>query len=243
MNKGFEFGGISGNNTAIKPHIHPTLTLCRLDLLLKGSDSGGGRDGVQRHVKDGSDASKGGRLGAGIEALPFSAARFIKMDMSIDQAGEQNVWRIVGIGRPHGELSRWDDRVEHGGDLAGATRDDYGGGSQTTGDDGARRGHDGDGIHSGGHDGKYEVGIGMKQRAKDGKEKTDATQKDKRGEGLSRVARLIYVCLPSLSPLNYSMQMCNLFLKLWNPDYSIKTSAIIQPITASESELGRYMYT
>ena len=75
-----------------------------------------------------------------------------------------------------------------------------------------------------------------------GRKKTDATRKDKRGEGLSRVARFIYVCLPSLS-LNYSMQMCNLFSKLWNPDYSIKTSAIIQPITASESELGRYMYT
>ena len=55
-----------------------------------------------------------------------------------------------------------------------------------------------------------------------GRKKTDATRKDKRGEGLSRVARFIYVCLPSLS-LNYSMQMCNLFSKLWNPDYSIKT--------------------
>ena len=153
MNEGFEFRCISGDNTTIKPHIHPTLALRRLDLLFKGSDSGGGRDVFQRHVKDGSDASKGGRLSASIEALPFSAAGFIQMDMSINQAGEQNVGGIVGIGRPHGELSRWDDRVEHGGDLAGATRDDYGGGSQTAGDDGARRGHDGDGVHGGGHGG------------------------------------------------------------------------------------------
>lgn len=153
MNEGFEFRCISGDNTTIKPHIHPTLALRRLDLLLKGSNSGGGRDGVQRHINDGRDASKGSRLSAGIEALPFSAARLIQMDMSINQAGEQNVGGIVGIGRPHGELSRWDDRVEYSGDLAGATRDDYGGGSQTAGDDGARRGHDGDGVHGGGHGG------------------------------------------------------------------------------------------
>lgn len=156
MNEGFEFGGIPGDNTTIKPHIHPTLALRRLDLFLKGSNGGGGRDGIQRHINDGSDASKGGRLSAGIEAFPFSAAGFIQMDMSIDQAGEQNVGRIVGIGRPHGEFSRWDDRVEYGGDLAGATRDNYGGGSQTAGNDGARRGYDGDGVH-GGHGGRCEV--------------------------------------------------------------------------------------
>lgn len=122
-----QFGRIFRDYPTIEPNIHPTLTLCSLEFLLQSSDSGGGRDGVQRHINDRRHTPKGSSLGAGIETLPFSPARLVQMDVSINQPRQENVGRIVGIGRPHGELRCGNHGVENRSDLAGTSRQHDGG--------------------------------------------------------------------------------------------------------------------
>lgn len=127
MDKGLELGSIPRDNAAIEANINPALALSGLELLLEGGNSCCRRDGVQRHVDDGGDASEGRSLGTSIESLPFSTAGFVEVDMGIDQAGKQNMGRIVGIRCSLGEFVGGNDRVKDSSDLASATRDDNGG--------------------------------------------------------------------------------------------------------------------
>lgn len=146
-----EILGVAGDDAAIEADVDPALAVRGTQLLLEVGDGGGGGDGIQRHVDDGGDAAKGRGLGAGIEALPLGAAGLIEVNVRIDEAGEQDMGGIVGVGGPGRELLGGDDRVENGGDLPGGAREDDGGRRQTTGDDGAGRSDDRDGGGRGLH--------------------------------------------------------------------------------------------
>lgn len=97
LNERLELGGISRDDTPIEADIDPAFTLGSLDLLLEASDGGSGRDGIQGHIHDGGDTTKGRSLGSSIETLPFCPARLIEMDMGIDQTREENMRGIVGV--------------------------------------------------------------------------------------------------------------------------------------------------
>lgn len=144
MDEGLELLIITGDDAAIEANVNPALALSGSELLLEVRDGGRGRDGIQWHVHDGSDTAESGGLSAGIEALPFGATWLIKVDVSVDQTREENMRRIILVRSPSREVGGGDHGVEDGRDLAGGTGDDDGGSSQTAGDDGTRRGHDGD---------------------------------------------------------------------------------------------------
>ncbi len=52
---------------------------------------GGGRHAVERHVDQGGDAAGGSRPGRGREALPIGAARFVDVDVGVDQPRQQHL--------------------------------------------------------------------------------------------------------------------------------------------------------
>lgn len=91
VDKALQFAGITGDDTAIEAHINPALAMGRRKLLMQSGHGGSGWDGIQRHINDGGDTTKGGGLGAGVEAFPFGAAGLVQVDVSIDQAGQEHI--------------------------------------------------------------------------------------------------------------------------------------------------------
>lgn len=87
MDQSLELIGIAGDDTTIEAYIDPAFTLRSLNLLLQTVHGGRRRDGIERHINDRSDTTKGRSLGAGVEALPFRAAGLIQVNMGIDQTG------------------------------------------------------------------------------------------------------------------------------------------------------------
>jgi len=88
VDEALQVGIVAGDDAAVEADIDPALAGGSRDLLIQVGHGGGGRDSVKRHVNDGSDTAKGRGLGAGIEALPFSTAGLIQVNVSIDQAGQ-----------------------------------------------------------------------------------------------------------------------------------------------------------
>lgn len=123
VNEGLQFASVAGDDAAIEADIDPTLALGSIQLLPETCHGGGGRDSVQRHVNDGGDTTKGSSLGACIEALPFGAAGLVQVNMGINQAGKQDIRRIVGIGSPFREVRGRNDGVKDRSDLSRGARD------------------------------------------------------------------------------------------------------------------------
>lgn len=91
LDEGLEVTGIAGDDAAVEADINPALVLGSLDFFFQRSHRGGGWDGIEGHVNHSSDAAKGSGLGAGVETLPFRAARLIQVDMGVHQTRQQDM--------------------------------------------------------------------------------------------------------------------------------------------------------
>lgn len=98
FNQRLQLVGIPGNYTTIEADIDPALSPASLELLLETMESGGGRNGVERHVNNRCYTSTGSCASASPETLPLSSTGFVEMDMSIHQSWEEELGAVVDIG-------------------------------------------------------------------------------------------------------------------------------------------------
>jgi hypothetical protein len=97
MDKGFKFMRIAGDDTTKKADVYPAFALGCSDFCFQVRNGRGGWDGIQGHIHDGGDPTESSSLSAGVEALPFCAARLIEVNMSVDQPREEDIRGMVGI--------------------------------------------------------------------------------------------------------------------------------------------------
>lgn len=84
LDESLELASITRDDAAIETDIHPALALSSLDLFVQSTDSSGRWDGIEWHINDCSDTTKGSGLSAGIEAFPFGTARLVQMNVGIN---------------------------------------------------------------------------------------------------------------------------------------------------------------
>ena len=95
---------ISRDNASIETNINPTLPFCGSDLVFQTIDGCCWRYSIQRHINDRGHASKCSGLCASIEALPFRPSGFVEMYMGINKSRENDMWRVIDIGRTRIEI-------------------------------------------------------------------------------------------------------------------------------------------
>lgn len=144
MDKGFKFMRIAGDDTTKKANVYPAFALGCCDFFFQVRNSRGGWDGIQRHIHDGGDPAKSSGLGARVKALPFCTARFIEVNMSVDQPREEDVRGMVGIWGPLGEVGSGENGIIDGGNLSSRTRNYNRSRGQLAGDDSTRGSQYGD---------------------------------------------------------------------------------------------------
>jgi hypothetical protein len=105
--------GVSRNHTSIKAHVHPQLALASRQLLLEAHNGRRRWDSIQGHVNDGCHSATGSSPGSCPEAFPFRTTWLIEMHVGVDQAGEQQLGRVVHVRRVCGETGLWDKLWRH----------------------------------------------------------------------------------------------------------------------------------
>ena len=86
---------IVGDRSAPGSPVDEALGLCGSALGFECGYGGGFGEAVEGHVDQGCVASGGSGAGGGAEAFPFGAAGLVDVNVSVDEAGEDGVMRVI----------------------------------------------------------------------------------------------------------------------------------------------------
>lgn len=85
-----QFVGIARNHSTPEGDIDEDLATGCVDLRSQVGHARRRWNGIQWHIADGGEASGSGSLRSRVKSLPFRSARFVDVDMRIDQPGHHD---------------------------------------------------------------------------------------------------------------------------------------------------------